>query len=258
MTDLALVKIGGSIATTEDAPDRVNRTLLRRLAEEFAASGRKLVLVHGTGHVGKPWAHRGGFALTGFLGPRERSVALEIKSELRLLNQRVVATLLAAGLPTLGVDFEALTRRRGETAFEFSDEARLQGWLADGTIPVFYGDMLREPDGSYRVVSSDVMMVTLARTLRPRTALFLSNVDGVLDAADVAIPALSPAAAERVARRASDEQDVSAGMRGKLRHAFALAEITPEVWIANGTRDGIARELLAGRPALGTNIRATP
>lgn len=258
MIDLALVKIGGSIATTEEAPDRVNRMLLRRLAKEFTASQRPLVLVHGTGHVGKPWAHRGGFALTGVLGPRDRSVALEIKSELRLLNQRIVAELLAAGLPALGVDFEALTRREGQLEYEFRDAGRLPEWLADGIVPVFYGDMLREPDGSYRVVSSDVMMTTLARALRPRTALFLSNVDGVLDESDVAIPTLSPSAVERVARRASDEQDVSAGMRGKLRHAFALAEAVGEVWIANGTRDGIARDLLSGRPTLGTNIRPTP
>jgi isopentenyl phosphate kinase len=251
---LALVKLGGSIVTVDRPGDPVNRELLARLGPELLSAATPLILVHGTGHVGKPWAHKGGFATSGFLAPSARDVALRIKADLRDLNARIVSCLLDAGVPALGLEFESLA------AFNpMQMRAFLRARLAVGAVPVFFGDMVLEPDGGHRVVSSDAMMLYFATILGARTALFLTDVAGVLGGEPEApLESISPATADRAARRASDDQDVSAGMRGKLASAFAVAARVERCFIADGRDPSIAARLLRDAPAPATRVLPAP
>ncbi len=251
---IALVKVGGSIATIDRPPAFVNRELLARLGAELCEAAMPLVIVHGTGHVGKPWAHKGGFATSGYLPPEARDVALAIKNDLRGLDQRVVSALLDVGVEALGCDFETFAALESGAAKDY-----LETRLAEGTIPVFYGDMLREADGGYRVVSSDRMLLRIATLLPVKTALFLTDVDGVLGGdPEAVLPEISPATADRAARRASDDADVSSGMRGKLANAFELARLVDRCYIASGVVPGIVTALLRDLPAVATRVLPSP
>jgi isopentenyl phosphate kinase len=251
LDDVAIVKIGGSIATDRAAAGMVATVRLAALAAALCRSGRPLVLVHGTGHVGKPWAHRGGFAQSGVLPREAQEVALAIRSELRGLNQRVVAAMLAAGLPCIGVDYESLAAAPPAAAAD-----RMRALLREGILPLTYGDMLLGADGSHRVVSSDAMLLALARLLAARTVIFLTDVDGVLDAAGARLPVVTRADLDSqvVAHRESDASDVSGGMRGKLAAAFEAARDGRECFVASGHDPRIVLALLRGEPAPATRV----
>jgi len=248
----AVLKIGGSIATVDRPHDPVNRELLRGLAVELKTLTRPLVLVHGTGHVGKPWAHKGGFARTGHLPPAARDVALRIKAELRLLNAGVVTSLHDGGLPVMGVDYESLLRLGDVGARTF-----LFDRLERGVIPVFFGDMLEDEHGGHDVVSSDVMLLRIVELVAATTAIFLTDVEGVLGGEPEALlDTVSPASIDQVARRSSDDRDVSAGMRGKLSSAFLVAARVEHCYITSGLDPTHASRLLRGDAAPATRILA--
>lgn len=248
----AVLKIGGSIATVDRTADPVNRDLLRRLAAELKTIARPLVLVHGTGHVGKPWAHKGGLTRTGHLPPAARDVALRIKAELRLLNAGVVTSLHDGGLPVMGVDYESLLRLGDDGARAF-----LFDRLERGIVPVFFGDMLEDEHGGFDVVSSDVMLLRIVDLVAATTAIFLTDVEGVLGGdPESRLDTVSPASIEQVARRSSDDHDVSAGMRGKLSSAFLVAAKVERCYIASGLDPTNASRLLLGTAAPATRILA--
>lgn len=252
---VTLIKFGGSFMTDAAGPDGLDLAVTRRLAQELAACATPLLLVHGTGAVGKPAALRHGFVDTGCVPAAKTAIGAEIRASIAALNARVVATLRAAGIAAEGCGAARFFRDDCRT-FHASAAAELTAMLAAGTVPVLHGDMLRQADGSWQVFSSDVILERLAALLPVRLTLLLTNVDGVLDAQGRVIPELSEASVDQVDRQASDDTDVSGGMRAKLRSAFAAAAHSQRCLIANGATPGVLAAALRGEPVPGTRIRA--
>ena len=55
-------------------------------------------------------------------------------------------------------------------------------------------------------------------------------------------------------QQASDQQDVSGGMTGKVKHAMAMAAHCQRCIIANGLTEGVVLRLLEGETGLGTRV----
>lgn len=251
---LAVIKLGGSIATAEGEPGCCNAPLLARVAAEIARAAQPAILVHGTGVVGKPPARVHGYAQTGVLPPGRIDVVVAVRRELRALQARILGALIEGGLAVapIALDDALFALAHAPDAFA----ARVRSLLDDGIAPVFSGDFAREPGGSWRVFSSDRVVVDLAARFAPDLVLFLSDVDGVLDEGGRVIPVLSPQERERMARRASDSADVSGGMSGKVGHALAAAEHARRCVIANGRTPGVAGAVLRGDDSGATRVVA--
>src|SRR5690606_8629994 len=73
-------------------------------------------------------------------------------------------------------------------------------------IPVFSGNFLPLQHGCYRVLSSDELVLAIARMVRPERVIFLSNVDGVLDVNNQLIPVFKRAMLKTIQ---DNEYDVS-------------------------------------------------
>lgn len=257
------MKIGGSIATDPGATDRVHGSRIRALAAvvvdaiDAGRVGPGVVIVHGTGHVGKPAAIQHGFHRTGRLEAARRNIALAIKNDLADLNTRVTAHLLAAGLPAVAIHAEdALPVEAGRTP---TAPHRLIDAIDAGLVPVLYGDMVQAQHGAWRVLSSDEIIVHLADLLRPRITAFLSDVDGVLaidreTGREVLLTELTPKDDDRVAKRASDERDVSGGMSAKIETARRAAGCSGTCHILSGTHPERLRDLVGGLDTTSTRI----
>ena len=100
----------------------------------------------------------------------------------------------------------------------------------------------------------------LIAPLQVKTIILLGNVDGVLDQAGQLIPRITPRsfAQHKNALGAADGYDVTGGMRQKVADMLELAQRQPQlrIHIANGNRDGILLDLLAGELDPGTTISA--
>ena len=90
-----IIKFGGSIISESNSGTHFNFKNTERLAQELSPFYKGSVLVHGTGHVGKPPAIKYGYVKNGIIAKEDKLLALEIKSSIRRLNQLVVDTLLS-------------------------------------------------------------------------------------------------------------------------------------------------------------------
>jgi isopentenyl phosphate kinase len=256
-----IIKFGGSIVTSPSAPEFFWKENVRRLAEELAPHRHRSILLHGTGLVGKPHARKFNYLIERRMNPQQRLIALELRSNLRRLNNAVVSALVEAGIPAIPFDIihcfdESMTNFRHTNII-----SELKNTIERGLTPVFYGDLMPAPDGSFRVFSSDAMCLILARALRPDNLIFLTDTDGVLASPDSEsdrprlLEELTPDTLHLLHRQESDSTDVSGGMSAKVNVALECARYSRNCIIANGVKQGVLTELLRGNTSLGTRIQ---
>ena len=253
---LALVKLGGSIATDADATEHglVAVGRLVRLARELSSWDGGLIVVHGTGAIGKPAAIREGFEDSGRLPSSRTDVALRIKEDLAALTGRVVRALASGGIDAVPVDVTGTLD--SESRRDVTDLDVLRRSLDSGQRPVLRGDMVRETRGGHRVLSSDEIMSRLAAALKPAVAAFVTDVDGVLDDRGRVIDTLHGDRLADVLAGESDERDVSGGMSGKIEHALRTARHAGRCVIVNGAIEGRVADLLSGATPVHTRVIA--
>ncbi len=259
---MRIIKFGGSVITAATAPGRFNEQNTRRLASELAPHARDCVLVHGTGHVGKPPALEHGYVQSGLLSRAQALTALRIKAELQRLNQLFVEVLLSSSVQAMSFDVaecfnEAMTglRRPGL-------RRRLLTTLHNGIVPVFSGDLMPLTGGGFRVFSSERIVLILAEALRPETVFFLTSAPGVYGEStgpEVAegeaevLEVLHSANRHCVLKAASDQLDVSGGMGEKVDCALEISRWCDRCQIASGVNPGVLARLLNGE-RLGTRV----
>jgi glutamate 5-kinase len=243
-----VVKLGGSVLAPGSRA-RVRSSVVRRLASELRAAPAPLALVHGTGAFGKPPARRhrylGGVVRDGAGVPVRR-----IRAALRRMSAEVCAGLRRGGLSAAVVEpAEVFTQVRGRVRRVRT--APLEAAWARGAVPLLRGDMFREP-GGWRVLSSDEMACALARALRARRLLAVTDRPGVQDGRGRVIRRLCAAGLRRLLNALPPApEDVSGGMRGKLERLGRLRGTRRAVI---GARTGRLRAALCGRPHGGTEL----
>lgn len=240
-----IIKLGGSVITRAGgSPYDLENT--QRLAEEIAPFVKNTILVHGTGHVGKPYAITHDFLHDGLISADRQLLACEIRNALRRLNVDVVDTLRNAGIAAYGV--QAATyfgENMNDVRFE-SSQRELRRQMSLGHVPVFFGDLMPLSDGTFQVFSSDQMTANLAEQLGPDNVVFLTDVAGVFGLDKQPLSHISRENLDCAYDGNSDSSDVSGGMRSKLKHALRAAKYAKACVIASGREPGIVRGVLSG------------
>ena len=130
----------------------------------------------------------------------------------------------------------------------------LKALLKEGLTPVTFGDVTLTPTG-FKVLSGDVIMQELSKTLAPDRAVFALDVDGVYEEnSRVIIPELSPSKIRRMDVTMGD--DATGGMKVKLDVASRIASGGTKVCFVSGYRRNEFSKALRGLDFYGTVVRA--
>ena len=250
-----LVKLGGTLLETPES--------LERLTAEVAEVARRasIVVVHG-----------GGKRMTRFLA--ERGVESRFVNGLRVttpevldavvkvfagsVNAELVAAFRAAGARPVGltgldaglVDAEPLNPELGHVGKPIRSDARLLGVLVrEHYLPVV-ACVAGDARGAIYNVNADQLAVACAGGFGADKLLFLTDVEGVRDAAGQTRDTLTAAGALELIRNGI----ATGGMQAKLEAALAaLQQGVREVRIAPGAHAGVVAKLLDGE-RIGTRM----
>ncbi len=251
-----LVKIGGSLLDSDDLRKR-----LAGEAAEVSRAGHQLVLVHG-----------GGRQMTRFLS--ERGIESRFIDGLRVttpdtidavlkvfagsVNHQLVASLIEAGVGAVGltgidaglVEAEPLRPELGAVGKPVRSNASLLDLLVGENYLPVVACVAADRGGTIYNVNADQMAVACALGFRAEKLIFLTDVDGVLDAEKRLVPSLTAAKTEELIRSGT----ATGGMLAKLSAAReALQGGVSEVAIAAGAQQRVISRLLCGVP-LGTRL----
>lgn len=176
-----------------------------------------------------------------------------------LVAPAVVGALQRAGVSAVGIsgpDGGVVRVRRASPDLGWVGRVRrvntrvLDDLTSGGHVPVV-SPLGVDGRGSIYNVNGDDIAGALARAARAAALVFLTDVDGVRDAAGEVLAHLDPASARRLIR----EGVIAGGMIPKVRSAVALLDQVGRVCIANGSRRYALRRALDPAGG-GTQVRA--
>lgn len=268
------MKLGGSVLTDKAAYRTPRMDVIARLARELAQPSEPVVLVHGAGSFGHVLAKRHDLSRGDDGDAARREAFARVLDDVRALDGLVRGALLDAGVRAVShstLDL-ALLAHGGLARLDLEPVRRS---VALGMTPVLRGDGAYDTERGFGILSGDVLMVELARALKPTLAVFVTDVDGIYDRAPdepgarllerVSAAAFAAEGKARGAGRGQaasaprvDERtrgaDVTGGMRGKVERAAQVAREGVPVLVLNGLAEGRLAEALSGGSRVGSVV----
>ncbi|MEM4146680.1 MAG: isopentenyl phosphate kinase [Metallosphaera sp.] len=215
-----VIKLGGSVITCKSVPYCLDVQVIRQCIGELSSFAEGLVLVHGGGSFGHYEASR---------------------------SNNVRITLTAASMQELNAYILREMALKGIKAFplpgRFYSKETIETILDYGHVPVLYGDIKQNGE----IVSGDDLTVLVAKEYS-LTALFATDVDGVLLGNRVVNEISSPIKLDTLA---SKSLDITGGMQRKIEKIF---QHKVDAVIFNGKKKGNVYNALHGE-RIGTFIK---
>jgi len=251
-TTTTVVKIGGSTLGSQDTSLHDVVALHRE--------GLRPVVVHGGGAMITDWLGKMEIESTfvdGLRSTSEDAIRVVVGVLRGVVNTQLVAEIVGLGgnaVGVSGVDGGAVKARRYDGRLGYVGEVTevdatfIESLLEAGVIPVIAPIGLEAPSQPLNI-NADTVAGEVARALRADSLVFLTDVDGLLDASKTLITEVSPA---RAAELRADGV-LSGGMIPKLDACFRAAEVGVRAFIANGTQPATLRRIASGE-AVGTRI----
>ncbi len=222
MTNLTILKLGGSVITEKNTPETIDETALDGLLDAIAAAttaDSQLVVVHGGGSFGHVHAAEYGVSTT--QGTSEAAAGATIHGAMKRLNQAVLDRLCDRGLEALPVHPLSAAGREENGTLTLPTTATA-GLLEEGFVPVLHGDVIAHAGKGLTVLSGDEIVTSLADSLGATRVGLCSTVPGVLDENNAVIDEITRFEDVATVLGDSEATDVSGGMAGKVRELLEL------------------------------------
>ncbi len=261
MSELVLLKLGGSVITDKTQPFTARLDVIERLAAEIKSAltdrgdDLRLIIGHGAGSFGheaaaKYQTHKGAIAADSWLGFAE---VADVAAE---LNYIMMKALRRAGVPAIKFQPSASTRTRGEQLMYF-ETFPLKEALKHGLVPVVYGDVSVDASQGMSIVSTEKLFDNLARELSPGRIILSGQVEGVYTKDPLTYPEAelieeidsSNWAEVEAALGGSHGTDVTGGMFSKVREMYRLTLAMPpmQAMIISAEKPGNVEKVLKGQ-----------
>ena len=251
-----LVKLGGTLL---DAP--ASRDALAQQIAAVRAAGHEITVVHGGGKQMTRYLAERGIAshfVNGLRVTTPETLDAVLKVFAGTVNHELVASINRAGALAVGlsgidsflVEAEQMDPALGAVGrVTKSNPALLNLLTAHAYVPVV-ACVAGDRTGHVYNVNADLMAVACAAAFGAAQLIFLTDVDGVLDAAQQVRPILTTTES----RQLIADGVATGGMQAKLTAALsALSGGVAQVRIAPGAAPLVLERILAGQP-IGTRM----
>jgi isopentenyl phosphate kinase len=256
-----VLKLGGSVITDKDKPLTPDLKAIERLADEiFRAKSSSLILVHGGGSFGHPFAERYNIA-EGYVDPSQILGFSQTHRAMTRLNSWVMEALISHNIPAVELQPSACAVTKDCRIANMELEP-LKKMLKLGFVPVLYGDAVLDSEKGIAILSGDQLVSSLAIKLGAERIIMGVDVDGLYTAdpkADSSAQLIDHVTLEELKSlkhqiEGSKATDVTGGMLGKVQEIKIAIEHDIETVIVNATKPSRIYRALKGENVIGTII----
>ncbi len=245
---MILIKLGGSIITNKQKPLTANISSIKRIAFHMRKVKEPFVVVHGGGSYGHYWSVKYDMHTK----PDRYSIKgiAVVKNSMVELNRLVLESFLESNLRPYCLP---------PSNFMFEDKPILKKVkeipkiAKTGLIPISYGDVMWFGKNKFYILSGDKIMGILARILKPRLAIFVTNVDGLYG--DMKTAKLIREVGRERPTTSDVKMDVTGGMNRKIKEAMSISKRGTNVFFVNGNMPERIVSAINGKGFEGTLFR---
>jgi len=256
LSDLVILKLGGSVITEKKTRFSFRADVMSRISREIARCWpTPLVIIHGGGSYGHPIASEYNIS-RGFKEQRQLEGFVKTIQAMRELNHLVTDTMINVGIGAVGMP-ASLIFVTNNGAIQTAHLDLIFSSLELGVIPVTCGDAVFDRTRRFTILSGDSIAVYLAKALKARRLVFAVDVDGVYEYDRVTgerrlLETLDYRHHATLLYR--DVGDVTGGMFEKVETAFEAHRAGIEVAMVNGLVDGRVESAVKGEKVDGTRL----
>ncbi|MFN2173086.1 MAG: isopentenyl phosphate kinase [Candidatus Promineifilaceae bacterium] len=264
MTQPLFLKLGGSLITDKTGVEVVREDVLVRLSREIAEARKQnptmeLVLGHGSGSFGHVAGAKFG-TRQGVKTETEWGGFAEVSDAASRLNRLVIEALLAAGVPAISLQPSASAICEDGQIISLADEP-VRRALNAGLLPVVYGDVAFDNIRGGTIISTEEVLIFLARSLRPAWFLLAGETPGVLDADGQVVLLITADNFDQIAGALGRSRgtDVTGGMASKVLSMLDLVQTYPNSRVRLFTgleKESLLKVLIDPAQQLGTELRS--
>jgi len=256
-----VLKIGGSVITEKGGELAAKTQEINRIAEEIQkANAKGLIIVHGGGSFGHPYAAR--YKLKeGLKEESQKNGFSETHHVMTVLNGLVMDALVWHNIRAVSITPSSCVMTENGRIKFFTD-APLKAFLKMGFTPVLYGDAVLDTRLGFTILSGDQLVSSLAIRYGAKRIIIGVDVDGVYDSDPKAngnsrlFENLTLQELKKLQTKLEKPKagDVTGGMFGKIAELIPAVEQGIRVTVVNATKPNHIYRVLRTEPVESTLI----
>ncbi|MFW9946576.1 MAG: type 2 isopentenyl-diphosphate Delta-isomerase [Candidatus Odinarchaeota archaeon] len=256
-----LLKLGGSLITDKSKPLSLREDVINRTIEQIIESNKSIVLIHGGGSFGHPIAKK--YQLSKGLNTSIKNQVFGLSKTHEMMNQLntiIINKFLKKDYPVLSISPSTIFTKRSQQ-FVLSSIDPIENSLKLGILPILYGDIILEKDGSFSIISGDDIILELCKTLKNfevAKVIFAIEKDGIYVKDGINIELASEINFDdlKSIKLAELEHkiDVTGGIGRKFEIIKQIAELNIPVQVINGLKKDYILKSLKNQKIVSTNI----
>lgn len=229
-SELALIKMGGSIVTHKEVPLSANEAAIAKILKTLSYVKMPKILIHGGGSFGHYWSVKYDIhSKPDFYDPRGIAIVHE---SMISLNEIIIKLMIKSNMNPYSIPPSEMTLNHKPILQKIH---QLRYMANDQIIPVTFGDVVYAGHRKYSILSGDELMTLISSVLRPKKIIFALNVDGIFDDLDNR-KLIKRYDSGNAVKFAMVKADVTGGMKRKVREALKISSLGLDVWLVNGLK----------------------
>ena len=264
--EVILLKLGGGLLTDKSKPLSIREAVVKSTVRQIINAKKRLILIHGGGSFGHPLAKKYSISKgINSLIPNQILGLSETHQAMNKLNSYLVSLFLEKEYPTLSVQPSSIFFKDFHN-YSLNSIDIIEAALDLKIMPILYGDVVLDRQGSFTIISGDQIIIELCENLKKYSVLkviFATETDGIFINDDQSkekhIKLVDEISFEELdgldLADLGHKIDVTGGIQGKIESIKKLGRFNIPVQIINGLEEGNLLKSLTNIKITSTNIR---
>ena len=260
-----ILKLGGSFLTDKDKPNSIREDVVKNAVQQIIDANEKLIIVHGGGSFGHPLAKKYNIS-EGFDETIKNQILGLTKTHqaMNKFNSYVIDLFLEKNYPVLSIQSSSIFIKNASNISIQSIEV-IEAALDLNILPILYGDVILDKQGSFSILSGDQIIFELCENLKKyqvSKVIFTMETDGIYitDEDNVKsgvklVEELNVSELESLdLANLGQKIDVTGGIEGKINAIKRICEFNIPIQLINGLKENHIYKSLKNQAIICTNI----
>ena len=264
--DVILLKLGGGLLTDKEKPLSIREDIVKSTIDQIINANAKLILIHGGGSFGHPLAKK--YDILEGLNtsvPNQILGLTETHQAMVKFNSYLVNMFLERSYPALSIQPSSIfINDSGNTINKSLDI--IETMLDLNILPILYGDIIFDKQGSFSIISGDQIIFQLCEKLKKyhiSKVIFGIETDGIfINTQDnknkniKLVPEILSSNLDLLDLADLGKKiDVTGGIKGKINSIKDICNFNIPVQILNGLKENYIFKSLKNQNVICTMVK---